>query len=118
MSEKDLAEIPESNIKTPTQLSSAVRAHPAVVRAAKTQSPTQFTETIRRDHPGQAIEHRKPMRFVPSESQAADIEEALKIAMEEDGAMSRTEALWAIAIDYRAGRILDPETKVVRETIQ
>ena len=86
--------------------------------SAKTQSPTQFTETIRRDHPGQAIEHRKPMRFVPSESQAADIEEALKIAMEEDGAMSRTEALWAVCLDYRSGRILDREIKIVRETIQ
>lgn len=91
-----LAEIPQSNFGTMKQLSTAVRAIPEILQAAKTQKGEDFVETVRKSHPGQHLEHRKALRFRPVESAAKTIEEALEKAMER-GAGTRDEALEMIA---------------------
>lgn len=103
---EDIAQIPASNFTVMRQLSTGVRSSPEVVEAAKTKRTEELVEQIRRDHPNEHLEQRKLMRFSPTETQAADIEEAIALAMEQ-GAMSRTEALWGIAIDYKASNMLE-----------
>ena len=97
----DLAQVPAGNFPILKQLSTAVRNQPAVLQAAKTKHPDELIEHIKRDHPNQHLESRKTLRFVAEESQAAEIEEAIALAMEH-GAANRTEALLAMAIDYKA----------------
>lgn len=87
-----LAEIPQSNFSVLRQLSTAVRAEPDVIEAAKTKSAEQFTEQIRKDHPEQHIESRKMLRVNMEESALAKVEEAILEAMMR-GATSRGEAL-------------------------
>ena len=96
-----LARVPEANIKILTQLSSAVRSSPAVLSAAETQRAEQFVETIKRDHPDQAIEARKPFRVVLTDSQLAQVEKAVLLSMSR-GAMTRAEALEDLAVNYLA----------------
>lgn len=92
----DLAEIPQSNFTTMRQLSTSVRAEPEILQAAKTQKGEEFVETVRKAHPGQALEHRKSLRFKPTESAVAIIEEAIAMAMER-GAGTRDDALEMVA---------------------
>jgi hypothetical protein len=61
-------------------------------------------------HADQHIESRKTLRFVASESEANEIEEAIRLAMER-GAMNRTEALMAVCLDYRASVMFDEIVK-------
>jgi hypothetical protein len=107
---EQLAKVPESNFSVLKQLSTQVRNTPSVLEAARTKRSDEFIEHIKRDYPSQHIESRKVLRFPASESQAADIEEAIALAME-NGAMNRTEALWAIALDYRATCALEEMSK-------
>jgi hypothetical protein len=108
-----LAKVPQVNFPILKQLSTAVRAQPSVLSAAKTQRVDQFIEKIKRDHPDQHLEARKTLRFVADESQAAEIEEAITLAMEH-GAMNRTEALLAIALDYRATCAMEEVSKEMK----
>lgn len=95
----DLAQIPQSNISTLKQLSTAVRRDPKVLKAAKEEKADEFVSAIRVMHPGQAIEHRKPLRFNPEESGVIVIEEALLKAAEQ-GARNRDEALEMVAVSF------------------
>ena len=113
MSPEELSRIPESNFPILKQLSTKVRSDPAVIQAAQTQRADQLIEQIKRDHPDQHIESRKVLRFPASESQAAEIEEAITLAIE-NGAMNRTEALWAICLDYRATCALEEMSKELK----
>jgi hypothetical protein len=102
----DLARIPEANFPILRQLSTQVRNTPTVLQAAKTKRSDEFIEHIKREHPGQAIEHSKPMRFMPSETQAVEIEKSLAMSMER-GAKNRTEALFDLAINYQADVMME-----------
>ena len=93
-----LAEIPQSNFPILRQLSTAVRAEPQVIEAAKTQTAADFTEQIRKDHPEQHIESRKILRVNMDESALAKVEEAICEAMGR-GATSRGEAMEMIAAE-------------------
>ena len=93
-----LAEIPQSNFPILRQLSTAVRAEPQVIEAAKNKSADEFIGQIRHDHPEQMIERLTYIKFRPTETQLAEIEEALTMAMIQ-GATNRTEALWAVCIE-------------------
>ena len=104
--DRDLSAIPASNIHTVRKLSTSVRARPEVIEAAKTKKADDFIGYIRHEFPSQAIEHNKPLRFLATQSQAEDIEEAISMAME-NGAMTRTEAIWSICLDYRASAMLE-----------
>jgi hypothetical protein len=75
-----LAQIPRENVKVLTQLSTAVRAEPEVLHAAKTMPSEALTEKIRREYPDQHIEARKTFRFTLEESSAGVVEEALREA--------------------------------------
>lgn len=89
---EQLAEIPQANFGILKQLSTAVRAQPDVIQAAKAMPSEAFTEKIKRDFPGQKIEFNRTMRFRPQESAVTVINEALAKAMER-GAANRNEAL-------------------------
>jgi len=93
-----LAEIPQSNFPILKQLSTAVRAEPRVIEAAKTKTSADFTEHIRKDHPDQHIETRKMLRVNMEESALAKVEEAIFEAMGR-GATSRGHALEQIAAE-------------------
>lgn len=107
---KELAQIPQANFAVLRQLSTAVRAQPAVIEAAKTQRSDKLIEHVQRNHPDQHIESKQTLRFVADESQAEEIEEAIGLAIER-GAMNRTEALLSICIDYRAAVMLEDLAK-------
>ena len=94
---KDLAEIPQSSFPVMKMLSTAVRAEPGVLKAAKTKKTDDFVEHIREHHPDEHIEHRKTLRFHPEESAAIKIEETLSRA-EKMGAEGRDSALELMAI--------------------
>lgn len=97
----DLAQIPQSNMATLKQLSTKVRAHPAVLEAAKTQRTEEFVETVRREYPDQHLSHRSPLRLNPTEEQKAEIEEAVEIAIQRGDATCKEEAIFMWAIDYK-----------------
>ena len=103
---EQLAKVPESNFSVLKQLSTQVRNTPTVLQAAQTKRSDEFIEHIKREHPGQAIEHNKPMRFMPNETQAVEIEKALAMSMER-GAKNRTEALFDLAINYQADALME-----------
>jgi len=89
----ELQEMPRCNVMALPQLSPQVRRDPAVLAAAKTESEDEFLRTIETNHPDQHIETRRKMRFSPSRSDAAVIEEAIAWALENDIAGTREEAL-------------------------
>ena len=105
-----LAEIPQSNFPILRQLSTAVRAEPQVIEAAKTQTPAAFTEQIRKDHPEQHLEARKMLRVNMDESALAKVEEAITEAMER-GATSRGEALESICAEALLAWTLEQEVE-------
>ena len=104
--DEHLVQIPQSNFETIKKLSTAVRADPRVLEAAKTKHTEELVPYINKLHPDQHLEGPKWMRFRLTETEAADIEDALRIAMEH-GAANRNEALWALAIDFKASAMLE-----------
>ena len=93
-----LAEIPQSNFPVLKQLSTAVRAEPDVIEAAKSKSTEEFTAQIRHDHPEQHLELRRMLRVNMDESAMNVVEEAIREA-EKRGAGSRSEALEMICAE-------------------
>jgi hypothetical protein len=91
-----LAEMPSSSFSVLKQLSTAVRADPELIEAAKTKRTDDLVEHIREHHPDEHLEHRRTMKFRPDESAAEKIEEALRCA-QLHGAASREQALELIA---------------------
>ena len=104
---EQLREVPKSNIKILKKLSTGVRSQPEVLEAAKNLPADDFLAKIEREQPDQHLEGKTTMRFRPDRSKAEEIEEALKMAMDE-GALGRDEALWLIAVAYKISRILEP----------
>lgn len=96
LSPEDIADIPQSNLSTMRQLSTAVRSDPKVLKAAKTESPGEFVAMIQVTHPEQAIETRKALRFNPPASAADYINGVLEEA-KNHGASSRDHALEVVA---------------------
>jgi hypothetical protein len=93
----DLAQIPEANLKTMKQLSTAVRADPSVLQAAKEMSNECFADKVRKDFPEQHLEVACSLHFTKVEESAAKvIEEAIDEAIKR-GAHGRNEALEMVA---------------------
>lgn len=92
-----LIDVPKSNIKLLTQLSTQVRNDPTVLDAAKTLPREALEEKLEREHPHQHIESRRPLRFTLGRSQAKTVEEAITWALEHDIAGTREEALVRMA---------------------
>jgi hypothetical protein len=90
--DEHLSQIRGENVGTVMHLSTAVRAEPEVLEAAKTQKSDEFVEHIQKTHPDQHVEHRKTMKFRPAESAAKVIENVLAEAMDH-GASNRDDAL-------------------------
>jgi hypothetical protein len=107
---EELASIPQSNIAVLKQLSTAVRTQPAVIQAAQTKRSDDFIEQIKKDFPLQHLETRTTLRFVADQTQEYEIEKAISKALER-GAMSRTEALCDMAINYCADALLEELAK-------
>lgn len=108
--DEHLSQIRGENVDTVRQLSTAVRAEPEVLEAARTQKAKEFVGTIRRDHPEQHISRRSRYRLNPTEEQKAEIEEAVELAIERGDANTREEAIFMWAMDYKQDceqRILD-----------
>jgi hypothetical protein len=108
--DEHLGQIRGENVDTVKQLSTAVRAEPEVLEAARTQKAKEFIGTIRRDHPEQHISRRSRYRLNPTEEQKAEIEEAVELAIERGDANTREEAIFMWAMDYKQDceqRILD-----------
>jgi hypothetical protein len=91
--EERLIDMPKSNIKTLTQLSTSVRNDPGILAAAKDMSPDEFLEKVEKEQPLQHLEARKALRFSPGRSGAKLIEQWIAYALEHDIAGSRDEAL-------------------------
>lgn len=96
--------IPRGNLETLRKLSPAVRRDPLIMEAAKSQPPAEFVRTVAADFPSQHVENLLPMRFKPSEGQRVDIEASIELAMHYEGAVTREEALWAMAGFYKEFR--------------
>ena len=108
--DEHLSQIRGENVDTVMHLSTAVRAEPEVLEAARTQKAKEFIGTIRRDHPEQHISRRSRYRLNPTEEQKAEIEEAVELAIERGDANTREEAIFMWAMDYKQDceqRILD-----------
>lgn len=111
----ELREIPKCNIQTLKGLSTKVRNEPAVLDAAKKLSEDEFLEKLDKEYPDQHTGGKRQwLRFRLKRHEREEIEEALKLAME-DGATSKSEALFAIAIAYKVNRILEERE---REQVQ
>jgi hypothetical protein len=95
--DEHLSQIRGENVDTVIQLSTAVRKDPDVLEAAKTQPVDGLIDHIRDKHPGQAIEHRKTLKFNPEESAVKVINNALDEAIEH-GARDRDSALEMLAV--------------------
>jgi hypothetical protein len=93
-----LAEIPQSSFHVLKQLSTAVRAEPTVIEAAKNKSTDDFVEQIRKDHPDQHLESHKMLRVNMEESALVVVKEAIREA-EKRGATNQSEALEAICAE-------------------
>jgi hypothetical protein len=96
--EHDLTQIRSSNFPTMLQLSTATRAMPDVLEAAKHKPADAFVEHIRRNHPDQHVESKVAMKFSPESSAAKVINEALDAALER-GARTRDEALEMVCVN-------------------
>ena len=108
--DEHLSQIRGENVDTVMHLSTAVRAEPEVLEAARTQKAKEFIGTIRRDHPEQHISRRSRYRLNPTEEQKAEIEEAVELAIERGDANTREEAIFMWAMDYKQDceqRIMD-----------
>jgi hypothetical protein len=108
--DEHLSQIRGENVDTVRQLSTAVRAEPEVLEAARTQKAKEFIGTIQRAHPEQHISRRSRYRLNPTEEQKAEIEEAVELAIERGDANTREEAIFMWAMDYKQDceqRILD-----------
>ncbi len=80
ISDEHLVDIPKSTMKVMKDISTQVRKDPKVLSGAKSKSTDDFVEQIRTDHPEQHIEHQKPLRFNPPESDKQTIIEILNEA--------------------------------------
>jgi hypothetical protein len=88
-----LLDVPKSNIKVLTQLSTHVRNDQSVLDSAKNLPQNKFLAKLEKDNPDQHIETRRPFRFMPGRSDAKVMEQWIAYAMEHDIAGSATEAV-------------------------
>jgi hypothetical protein len=114
--DEHLKEIPPANLFELKKVSTAVRAEPEVIEAAKTLQPDDFIGKVNHDHPEQHLERSKTMKFNPSESDRATIEEALAMA-ERRGAVTRNDALLAVAIEAKAQWEREDELEALGEVL-
>jgi hypothetical protein len=101
-----LATVLPCNFDTLTKLSTATRNDPKVLEAASNSFSDAFVEFVKREHPEQHIEAVTRKVFVLTETQAAEVKEALEMAMREFETNNASEALAGICIDYRASLML------------
>ena len=103
-------EIPRCNLEVLSKVSTAVARRPEIREAAKGKN-AEFVAKIQREFPLEHIEHDRPMRFKPDESQRAAIDEALMLAAVLEEAANREEALTCLAVSY----VLDHREEYERE---
>ncbi len=98
---EELAQIPQSNMRTMKQLDRRARRDPEVLRIAKSKQSEHLVAHIREHRPDLHIEMRGDFRLKPSEDQLAEIEEAITLALERGDASSKEEAVFMWAVNYR-----------------
>jgi hypothetical protein len=113
--DRHLAKIPASNFPIVKQLSTAVRNDPEVMAGAQTKCTEDFVEQIRRDHPGQAIERSRVLRFKLDESAADEVEAVIQMA-EARGAKNWAEALEAICAEVKTQWLMESDIMDALET--
>ena len=95
----DLAQIPQSNFKTLKQLSTAVRGDEKVLAVAKSGRTDELVKYIQKEHPAQHIEADTFLRVPLTETQMADVEDAIKKAMDSGRCDSRSQVIWSWAVE-------------------
>lgn len=93
ISAEKLIDVPKSNIKVLTQLSTAVRNQPDVLEAARTLPQHELMDKVEQEHPLQHIEKCMPIRLTPGRSERKAIDKWVNYALEHDIAGSPTEAV-------------------------
>ena len=93
----DLAQIPQSNMRTMKQLSTAVRRDPKVLAAAKGRTESLVAH-VKANHPNQHIEGEKFLRVPLNEGQMDDVNKAITKAMER-GCASPSEVVWMWGVE-------------------
>lgn len=88
-----LIDVPKSNIKVLTQLSTKVRNEKGVLQDAKDLPQNKFLEKLEQENPDQHLELRKSFRLNPGRSDARVIDKWVEYAIEHDIAGSATEAI-------------------------
>jgi hypothetical protein len=96
--DQHLSQIPASNFPIVQQLSTAVRAEPDVLEAAKTQNTKGLVEHVRANYPDQHIERTRFLRLPLDESVMEKVEDLFKQAQLR-GARNRSEALEMICAE-------------------
>jgi hypothetical protein len=81
----ELEQIPRCNLMELRKLSTAVRAQPEVIEAAKTMPQKSFIGRLQAGFPEQHLEQTRSMTFRFTESQHAVVEQALEFALRADG---------------------------------
>lgn len=97
----DLAQIPQSNMKTMKLLSTAVRRDPAVLKVAKTQRTEALVAHVKENHPEQHLEAPTKLLLNLTEIAKAEIEEAMQLAIERGDSHTKEEAVLMWAIEYK-----------------
>jgi hypothetical protein len=95
-----LAQIPQSSFRAMKELSTKVRADPKVLAAAKV-GRAELVAHVKAHWPTQHVESRTLYRLNPTESQRAEIEEAVGLAIARGDATSAEEAIYSWAVDYK-----------------
>jgi len=95
----DLLEMPRCNIETLKKVSTNVRKEPKVIEAAKTQTESQFAQTLTRDY-AQAIESRATLKLTFAAGEMAEVEKALDAVGKLCSVDDRAGQLLALCIDY------------------
>lgn len=72
----DLLEMPRCNIETLKKVSTSVRKEPKVIEAAKTQTESQFAQTLSKTY-NQHIESKSTLKLTYTSGEMAEVEKAL-----------------------------------------
>lgn len=95
-----MKEIPRSNLKTLTALSSKIGHDESVIEAARTQSDAKFRKTLQERHPDQQIESMDGIFFPLTKTQRKLVEDVLAVVTEQNECSSKSEALEALCTDF------------------
>lgn len=97
----ELALIPKENLMNLLQVSTGVRANPAVIEAAKNQKSDAFREYVGKTHPDQHVEAVKHRNFAFEESFAIRFDEVMEMA-EKRGAAGKNQCMEWVTEEARS----------------